>query len=123
MSCWVATTVAVDYLGLTQEELQCGIAAGLYPVSQQFGFQAIDVLAKSPKRDAVQTMNAQASLRLHTANDAKSDAIADAPVKTLLPALPHILDGADDVDSDTFTEWRAARARTALTRRAPRSSN
>ena len=110
MSCWVATPVAADYLGLSLDQLTEQIAHGQWPAKIEFGFNLIDIAPKGPKAVTPARPNAAAS-----------NFPAFKPAGQ--PPLPLIHDAADDSDPEAFTDWRPARAATSLTRRPPRARN
>jgi hypothetical protein len=100
MSCWVVPSLAADYLGITLDELMQRVNAGAMTIRSEDGFDMVDVAPDSPRQ---------------------GKAAAPKPRPAGYPiGKPREPEGSFDADErDTFGDWRAARASTARTRKAP----
>ena len=106
MSCWVVPSLAAEYLGISIDEIMTRVAAGVMTMRKEAGFDMIDVAPDSPRY----------AKGADKSNGRTAVPKAPAPPISKPRAQPEPFD-ADE--RDTFGDWRAARASTARTRKAP----
>lgn len=109
MSCWVVPALAAEYWGISLEELMSRVSTGVVTMRQDNGFDVIDVAPDGPRNEKSMKKATDApGARAVPTSDSKKPRIDQ-------PAPPAI----DSDERDTFGDWRAARAWTSRTRKAP----
>ena len=110
MSCWVAVSVAGEYLGVSSAELMRRIETGAVPSKYGLGMLMVDVkpgLSIPDRR--IPDRNRHAPLRIPTRPMHESE----------IERVVERIDDPDFVEHDRFIDWRNARAQTMRARKAP----
>ena len=107
MSCWVVPSLAAEYWGISVDQVMQKLDCGELTAREEHGFTLIDVAPSGPRQNTPKPMT-----------------YPTAPPRPMHESqLPKVMEQLDEIERDTFGDFRVARAQTALSRKAPRLMN
>ena len=109
MSCWVAVTVAGEYLSLSPGEVMKRIESGELESRVELGMLMVDV---KPECGPLERRRQPRPMKLPLPSER-------AQREDEIERVIEQIDSPDHVEHDRFTDWRNARAKTARARKAP----
>lgn len=104
MSCWVAVSVASEYLGIPTAELMHRIETGMIPSRYELGMLMVDV---KPGPNPVIDRRRHHRPMQRPMHESEIERVVEQ------------IDDPDFVEHDRFIDWRSARAQTMRVRKAP----
>ncbi len=107
MSCWVAVSVAGEYLGVSSAELMQRVETGTLSSRFELGMLMVDVKPEANPFERRRHPRPAMTIPQRPLHESEIERVVEQ------------IDDPSGIEHDRFSDWRIARAQTSRVRRAP----